>query len=70
MLMFPLITTAGGGITVMVIVPFAGAMHAGVPDVATPTNVYVVVLVNADVIDALPEPSSTMFWVPGVPVTV
>lgn len=58
------IVTVGGGRTVMVIVPVAGALHPGVPDVATPTNVKVVVAVKFCVIVAIPAALSVMVWLP------
>jgi hypothetical protein len=64
------IVAVGGGTTVIVIVPVAGAVQLGVPDVATLTNVYVVVVVNVPVTVAVPDAFRTTVWLPGVPLTV
>ena len=56
--------TVGGGKTVMVIEPVAGALQPGVPDVATLTNVNVVVDVKLWVIVAVPAALSVMVWLP------
>lgn len=56
--------TVGGGKTVMVIVPVAGALHPGVPEVATLTNVKVVVDVKFCVIVAVPAALRVMVWLP------
>ena len=60
----------GGGVTVMVTVPVCGWLHAGVPVVETLTSIYVVVAETGAEIEAVPEPSKTIVWFPGAPVTV
>lgn len=74
------IATVGGGKTVMITDPLAGALHPGVPDVATLTSVKVVVDVKFCAIVPVPAASKTMVWLPlpllyvtvalGVPVKV
>ena len=54
------IVTVGGGTTVMVMLPVAGALQLGVPEVATLTKVKVVVDVKVWVIVAVPAAFRTM----------
>lgn len=56
--------TVGGGKTVIVTEPLAGALHPGVPEVATLTSVNVVVAVKFWVRVAVPAASKTMVWLP------
>ena len=54
--------TVGGGTTVMVMLPVAGAVQTGVPADVTLTRLYVVVAVKLAVIVAVPAALSTMVW--------
>lgn len=56
--------TVGGGVTVIVTEPVAGALQLGVPEVATLTSVKVVVEVKFCVIVAVPAAFSVMVWLP------
>ena len=58
------IVTVGGGTTVIVTLPFAGALQLGVPDVAILTKVKVVVAVNVCVMVAVPATLSVIVWLP------
>lgn len=54
----------GGGNTVMVTEPVAGALQLGVPDVAMPTSVKVVLAVYVPVMVAVPAAFRTIVWLP------
>lgn len=61
---FPEMAAVGGGNTVMVTEPVAGALQLGVPDVAMPTSVKVVLAVYVPVMVAVPAAFKTMVWLP------